>query len=74
MDANLENGDGSIAALFGESFFHSRGQADPNGLKDDDVHVESGDDTLRILIKELEETSKIIRSQDCHHVGAGRCT
>lgn len=43
-DGNSEGNDGLVAALFAELIFHNRGQVESDGLEDQEVYVEFGDD------------------------------
>lgn len=53
-DGNEEEHDSTTAALNGESVFHCGGQFDDDGLNEDDVYVDLGDDSARGVEKELE--------------------
>lgn len=61
-NGNEEESEGKIAALFGESFFHSGGQIVDDGLEDEDVYVDLGDDRLDISIIRQVMTTKDLSS------------
>lgn len=52
-DGNKEETEGKIAALFGESLFHSSGIIEDDGLEKDDMYVDLGDDQLHEVDEEL---------------------
>lgn len=54
-DGNQEENEGTIAALFGESVFHSSGQIEEDGLEDEDVYVDLGDDRIEDIEDELQK-------------------
>lgn len=43
-----------IAALYGESVFHNKGQIKDDGLQNKDVYVDCGDDPVKELENELQ--------------------
>lgn len=50
---NLENCEGSIAALLGESIFHAGRQLNPYGMDENDVFVEFSDHLRGIMHQEF---------------------
>lgn len=54
-DSNEENSSRKIAAFFGESVFHSGRMVEEDGLQDDDVFVNFGDNPQEKIAKELDK-------------------
>lgn len=54
-DADEEDSEGRISALFGEYVFHNNGQIEDDGLEDGDVKVDLRDDQIEDIEEELKE-------------------
>lgn len=52
-DGNLEENETRVVALFGDNVFHRDGHIKTDGLEDQDVYVEFGDDPQEAINKEI---------------------
>lgn len=54
QDGNEEESEGKMAALFVDSVFHNGGQIEDDGLDDEDMYIDLGDDSIEVIETELE--------------------
>lgn len=57
-DGNEEESSGKIAALFGWSVSHNGGTIRSDGLEEDDIYIDFGDDTAEEISKEFDRRVK----------------